>query len=102
MRKAWWIDYLPDIHVDVGFRRLIATYPCLLQKINRTRDSHRDVIFEAKEVLEEVITNETSILAVEIKSLINSLQCTISILYKMSVLHKLGKAFPHWKALHSR
>lgn len=102
MRKGWWIDYLLDIHVVVGFRRLIATYPYLLQKINRTRDSHRDVIFEAKEVLEEVISKKTSIQAVEIKSLINSLQCTISILYKMSVFRKLGKACPHWKALHSR
>lgn len=63
--------------------------PYLLQKNNRTRNNHRDVTFEVKAVLAEVISNETEILAVEERSLITP----TSMLYKMSLLYKLGKAY---------
>lgn len=70
--------------------------PYLLQKNNRTRNDHRDVTFEVKAVLAEVISNETEILAVEERSLITP----TSMLYKMSLLYKLGKAYLlTWKHL---
>lgn len=61
------MEYLLDIHEVVGFKRLISivSTPDLLQTI-RTRNSHRDDIFEAKKVLAEVISNGVPAVEVDI------------------------------------
>ena len=67
------MEYLLYIHEVVGFKRLVSIiqYSRSVSEDHQNEESHRGDIFEAKNVLVEVISNETGVLVVEVKVLIS-------------------------------